>query len=75
VKAALHSKKLEAIFETVTLSPEHLSLYFPKSKNLPAKTANFIDFVHVSLTAEEAPARARAATAPAPARKHARRRP
>jgi len=75
VKAALHGKTLEAIFETVTLSPEHLSLFFPKSKNLPAKTANFIDFVHASLTAEEPPARARAAAAPAATRKRARPRP
>jgi LysR family transcriptional regulator for bpeEF and oprC len=48
-KAALESKKLEAILEEATLSPERLSLYFYESKNVPAKTINFIDFVQSSL--------------------------
>lgn len=49
VKAALDTKQLETIFQDMTLSPERLSLYFYKSKNVPAKTINFIDFVQSSL--------------------------
>src|SRR5262245_35448300 len=40
VKAELASKTLEAIFESATLSPEHMRAYFSKAKHLPAKTTD-----------------------------------
>jgi DNA-binding transcriptional LysR family regulator len=53
VRAALEGGKLESILEEVTLSPERLSLYFYESKNVPAKTINFLDFVASSLAASD----------------------
>ena len=49
VKAQLASKKLEAIFERATQSPERVCAYFSKAKHLPAKTSDFIDFLRTSI--------------------------
>ena len=65
VKPAIESRKLEVIFEDITLSPEHLSLFFSKSKTIPAKTVNFITFVAEALGPEtDAPAAAKRKRAP-----------
>jgi hypothetical protein len=33
------------VFKAATLSPERMGVYVAKSKRLPAKTANFIEFL------------------------------
>jgi DNA-binding transcriptional LysR family regulator len=48
-KAELANKTLEAIFENVTLSPERMRAYFSKAKHLPAKTADFVQYLRASL--------------------------
>jgi LysR family transcriptional regulator, regulator for bpeEF and oprC len=50
-KARLADKSLQAIFETVTLSPERIRAYFSKAKHLPAKTADFVRFLQASIAA------------------------
>ncbi len=49
VKAQLADKALQALFEGVTASPEHMRAYFSKAKHLPAKTTDFIDFLRTSV--------------------------
>ena len=49
VKARLADKTLQAIFESVTLSPERMRAYFSKAKHLPAKTTDFIQFLQSSV--------------------------
>jgi len=51
VRAELKSESLVAIFEHSALSPERVCAHFSKSKHLPAKTADFVEFLRVSLTA------------------------
>jgi len=51
VKARLADKTLKAIFEGTTLSPERVYAYFSKAKHLPAKTADFIQFLQASIAA------------------------
>jgi LysR family transcriptional regulator for bpeEF and oprC len=76
VESALESGKLEALFEDITLSPERLSLYFSKSKTMPAKTVNFIEFVASALASDrDQPPRGRVAAPAAAKRKRARRLP
>src|SRR5688572_24050475 len=45
VKARLADKTLHAIFEGAMLSPERMRAYFSKAKHLPAKTADFVQFL------------------------------
>jgi DNA-binding transcriptional LysR family regulator len=47
--AEIAARRLEIIFKTSTLSPERMGAYVAKSKRLPAKTANFIDFLKSAL--------------------------
>jgi DNA-binding transcriptional LysR family regulator len=47
--AALASGDLETIFEHISLSPERLRAYFSKSKHLPAKILDFVDFLQTSI--------------------------
>src|SRR5262249_32811680 len=49
VKQQLADKSLQAIFESATLSPEHMRAYFSKAKHLPAKTTDFIQFLQASV--------------------------
>jgi len=51
VKAELASKRLEAVFDKVALSPERMGAYFSKAKHLPAKTSEFISFLKTSMAA------------------------
>jgi len=51
VKAELANKKLEAIFDNLTLSPERTCAYYSKAKHLPAKTSEFISFLKASMAA------------------------
>jgi DNA-binding transcriptional LysR family regulator len=44
------ARRLEVIFKASTLSPERMGAYVAKSKRLPAKTANFIDFLKFMLS-------------------------
>jgi DNA-binding transcriptional LysR family regulator len=48
-KARLADKSLQTIFEGVTLSPERMRAYFSKAKHLPAKTADFVEFLQTSI--------------------------
>jgi DNA-binding transcriptional LysR family regulator len=50
-KAELTAKKLDMIFDRVTLSPERVGAYCSKAKHLPAKTSDFIQFLRDSITA------------------------
>jgi DNA-binding transcriptional LysR family regulator len=43
------ARRLDVIFKATTLSPERMGAYVAKSKRLPAKTANFIDFLKSTL--------------------------
>jgi LysR family transcriptional regulator for bpeEF and oprC len=45
VKGEIAARRLEVIFKASSLSPERMWAYVAKSKRLPAKTANFIDFL------------------------------
>lgn len=49
VQMEIAAKKLEAIFKNTALSPERMCAYFAKVKRLPAKTAEFINFLKTSL--------------------------
>ena len=49
VRSEITHKRLEVIFQKVTLSPERLSVYFAKAKRLPAKTFDFVKFLETSL--------------------------
>jgi DNA-binding transcriptional LysR family regulator len=49
VETEIAEKRLEVIFKTQSLSPERMCAYYAKVKPLPAKTADFIDFLEVSL--------------------------
>jgi LysR family transcriptional regulator for bpeEF and oprC len=51
VKANLADKTLQAVLEKITLSPERMRAYFSKAKHLPAKTADFIEFLQASVAA------------------------
>ena len=50
-KANLADKSLQAVLESVTLFPERARAYFSKAKPLPAKTADFVEFLRVTITA------------------------
>jgi len=49
VKVELDNKKLDVIFKNVSLSPERICAYYTKAKRLPAKTADFVNFLTSSL--------------------------
>ena len=49
VKAEIADKTLDVIFKNVALSSERMCAYYAKAKRLPAKTADFIDFLESSL--------------------------
>jgi DNA-binding transcriptional LysR family regulator len=49
VAAEIKDKRLEVIFKNVSLSPERICAYYAKVKRLPAKTADFVDFLEASL--------------------------
>ena len=49
VKGDIAARRLEAILKASTLSPERMAAYVARSKRLPAKTANFIDFLKSAL--------------------------
>ena len=49
VKVELDNKKLDVIFKNVSLSPERICAYYTKAKRLPAKTADFVNFLASSL--------------------------
>ncbi len=44
------ARRLEVIFKAATLSPERMGVFVAKSKRLPAKTSNFIDFLTAMLS-------------------------
>jgi DNA-binding transcriptional LysR family regulator len=49
VRSEIAARRLEVIFKASSLSPERISAYVARSKRLPTKTANFIDFLKASL--------------------------
>jgi DNA-binding transcriptional LysR family regulator len=49
VRAEMADKRLVAILKNVTLSPERMRAYYAKAKPLPAKTADFINFLEGAL--------------------------
>jgi DNA-binding transcriptional LysR family regulator len=49
VRSDIAARRLEVLFKAATLSPERIGVYVAKSKRLPAKTANFIDFLKSAL--------------------------
>ena len=49
VQKEIADKKLDVIFKNVSLSPERMSAYCARVKRLPAKTADFISFLKISL--------------------------
>ena len=49
VKSEIAARRLEVIFRASALSPERMSAYVAKSKRLPAKTTDFIDFLKARL--------------------------
>jgi DNA-binding transcriptional LysR family regulator len=49
VRAELASKSLEALFEQATLSPERVCAYYSRAKHLPAKTLDFVNFLHSAI--------------------------
>lgn len=49
VREEIAARKLEVVFKTSALSPERIGIYVAKSKRLPAKTANFIEFLKSAL--------------------------
>src|SRR5262249_49557113 len=53
IKAELASKRLEAIFKNVSLSPERLTAYCARTRRLPAKTAEFISFLTAAVRRRE----------------------
>lgn len=53
VKAELASKRLDAIFKNVSLSPERLTAYCARARRVPAKTAEFISFLTTAVRRRE----------------------
>ncbi|MEW6451565.1 MAG: LysR family transcriptional regulator [Pseudomonadota bacterium] len=51
VNSDIAAKRLEVIFKKSSLSPERMCVYFAKSKQLPAKTLDFVNFIESSLKA------------------------
>jgi DNA-binding transcriptional LysR family regulator len=49
VRSDIAARRLEVVFKASALSPERIGVYVAKSKRLPAKTANFIDFLKSAL--------------------------
>jgi len=49
VQAEIAERRLEAIFKKTSLSPERMCAYVAKAGRLPAKTAEFINFLKVEL--------------------------
>ena len=49
VKTEIADKSLDVIFKSISLSLERMCAYYAKVKPLPAKTADFIDFLETSL--------------------------
>jgi DNA-binding transcriptional LysR family regulator len=49
VQSEIAARRLEVIFKASALSPERMSAYVAKSKRLPAKTTDFIDFLKARL--------------------------
>jgi DNA-binding transcriptional LysR family regulator len=49
VRAEIAGKRLELLFRQATLSPERMGAYVAKAKRLPAKTADFIEFLSAAL--------------------------
>jgi DNA-binding transcriptional LysR family regulator len=49
VKADIADRKLEVIFKNAALSPERMCAYYAKAKRLPAKTADFVNFLTSAL--------------------------
>jgi DNA-binding transcriptional LysR family regulator len=49
VKTEIADRSLEVIFKNISLSLERMCAYYAKVKPLPAKTADFIDFLETSL--------------------------
>lgn len=49
VKPDIVDKRLEVIFKGTSLSPERMCAYYAKVKRLPAKTADFLNFLETSL--------------------------
>jgi DNA-binding transcriptional LysR family regulator len=49
IEAEIAEKRLEVIFKNASLSTERMCAYYAKVKPLPAKTADFVDFLEVSL--------------------------
>jgi DNA-binding transcriptional LysR family regulator len=49
VAAELASGRLQAIFDGMTRSPQHMRIYYPATRYLPAKTSAFIDFLESTL--------------------------
>jgi DNA-binding transcriptional LysR family regulator len=45
IRREVAARRLEVILKASTLSPERMGVYVAKSKRLPAKTSNFIDFL------------------------------
>jgi DNA-binding transcriptional LysR family regulator len=48
-KAEIAAKRLEVVLKHLSLSPERMSAYYARIKPLPAKTADFVDFLATSL--------------------------
>jgi hypothetical protein len=49
VRTEIADRSLDVIFKNVSLSLERMCAYYAKVKPLPAKTADFIDFLETSL--------------------------
>jgi DNA-binding transcriptional LysR family regulator len=49
VRSDIAARRLAVVFKAATLSPERMGVYVAKSKRLPAKTANFIEFLKANL--------------------------
>jgi DNA-binding transcriptional LysR family regulator len=49
VRAEIAARKLEVILKKASLSPERMFAYYAKTKQLPAKTADFITFLTASI--------------------------
>lgn len=50
VRTEIAEKRLDVIFKDVTLSPERMCAYYAKVKPMPAKTADFINFLGSSIS-------------------------
>jgi DNA-binding transcriptional LysR family regulator len=50
VRAEIADKTLDVILKDVSLSPERMSAYYAKVKPMPAKTADFINFLASSIS-------------------------